>query len=276
MHNNRGYRAGKRRRESHCAASLGAIALIAVAQLRGPSMTYRAPIAEQRFLLRHVVRIDELAGDARFAEATSDLVDAILEGAGQFAEGEFAPLNRIGDETGAKWSPEGVTMPPGFRGAYRAYVEGGWGTLAGPPEFGGQGLPLSLACVVMEDLGSANMGFSLCMMLTPAAVEALKHHGTPEQQQAWLPKLITGEWTGTMNLTEPQAGSDVGALKTRATPAEDGSYKISGTKIFITFGEHDLAENIVHLVLARLPDAPQGTRGISLFLVPKILPDGAR
>jgi alkylation response protein AidB-like acyl-CoA dehydrogenase len=239
-------------------------------------MTYSPPIEEQRFVLRHVVGMDALAGHDVFAEATPDLVDAILEGAGQFAAGEFAPLNRIGDEVGARWSAEGVTLPPGFRQAYRAYVDGGWGTLAGPSDFGGQGLPLSLACVVMEDLGSANMGFSLCMMLTPAAVEALKHHGSPALQQAWLPKLITGEWTGTMNLTESQAGSDVGALKTRAVPAGDGIYKITGQKIFITFGEHDLADNIVHLVLARLPDAPQGTRGISLFLVPKILADGSR
>src|ERR1700712_3277684 len=239
-------------------------------------MTYSPPIEEQRFLLRHVVGMDELAGHGVFAEATPDLVDAILEGAGQFAAGEFAPLNRIGDEVGARWSPDGVTLPPGFKAAYRAYVEGGWGTLAGPAEFGGQGLPLTLACVVMEDLGSANMGFSLCMMLTPAAVEALKHHGSPEQQQAGLPELLTGEWTGTMNLTESQAGSDVGALKTKAVPAGDGSYRITGQKIFITFGEHDLADHIVHLVLARLPGAPQGTRGISLFLVPKILPDGTR
>jgi 3-(methylsulfanyl)propanoyl-CoA dehydrogenase len=169
-----------------------------------------------------------------------------------------------------------VTLPAGFRAAYQAYVEGGWGTLAGPVEHGGQGLPLILATVLMEDLGSANMGFSLVMMLTPGAVESLRHHGSPELQQAWLPKLVTGEYTGTMNLTESQAGSDVGALKTRAAPAGDGSYRITGQKIFITFGEHDLADNIVHLVLARLPDAPQGTRGISLFLVPKILADGTR
>src|SRR3569832_504084 len=174
-------------------------------------MTYTPPVEEQRFLLRHVVGLDALAQHAAFAEATPDLVDAILEGAGQFAAGEFAPLNRIGDKVGALWSTEGETMQAGFKEAYRANVEGGWGTLAGPADHGGQGLPLSLACVVMEDLGSANMGFSLCMMLTPAAVEALKHHGTAAQQQAWLPKLITGEWTGTMNLTEPQAGSDVGA-----------------------------------------------------------------
>ncbi len=239
-------------------------------------MTYAPPVEEQKFLLRHIVGIEELAGHNAFAEASADLVDAIVEGAGQFAAGTFAPLNRIGDSVGARWSPEGVTMPEGFRAAYRAYVEGGWGTLAGPAEQGGQGLPLTLACVVMEDLGSANMGFSLCMMLTPGAVEALRHHGSAALQQAWLPKLITGEWTGTMNLTESQAGSDVGALKTRAVPAVDGTYKITGQKIFITFGEHDLADNIVHLVLARLPDAPAGTRGISLFLVPKILPDGTR
>src|SRR3954469_1906327 len=216
-------------------------------------MTYAPPIDEQRFVLRHVVGMDELAGHPAFAEATPDLVDAILEGAGQFAAGEFAPLNRAGDEVGARWSADGVTLPDGFRAAYRAYVEGGWGTLSGPPEFGGQGLPLSLASVVMEDLGSANMGFSLVMMLTPAAVEALKHHGTPEQQAMWLPKLITGEYSGTMNLTEPQVGRDVGALKTRAEPAADGSWRLFGQKIFITFGEHDLAENIVHLVLARTP-----------------------
>jgi len=239
-------------------------------------MTYTPPVEEQKFLLRHIVGMNELAGHNAFAEATPDLVDAIVEGAGAFAAGAFAPLNRIGDEIGAKWSPEGVTMPPGFKEAYRGYVEGGWGTLAGPPEHGGQGLPLTLASVVMEDLGSANMGFSLIMMLTPGSVESLKHHGSPELQAAWLPKLVTGEWTGTMNLTEPQAGSDVGALKTRAEPVGDGSYRISGTKIFITFGEHDLADNIVHLVLARLPDAPAGTRGISLFLVPKILPDGTK
>jgi alkylation response protein AidB-like acyl-CoA dehydrogenase len=232
-------------------------------------MTYTPPVIEQTFLLKHVVGLDELAGQEGFAEATPDLAAAIVEGAGAFAAGAFAPLNRIGDEVGARWSPEGVTMPPGFREAYTSYVEGGWGTLAGPVEHGGQGLPLALAVVVMEDLGSANMGFSLIMMLTPAAVEALRHHGSAELQQAWLPMLVSGAWNGTMNLTEPQAGSDVGALKTRAVRRDDGSYLIKGQKIFITYGDHDLADNIVHLVLARTPDAPEGTRGISLFLVPK-------
>lgn len=232
-------------------------------------MTYKAPVAEQRFLMQHIVRMDELAGPNAFADATPDVVEAILDGIGQFAEGEFAPLNRIGDQVGAKWTPDGVTLPDGFREAYRAYVEGGWGTLSSPAEFGGQGLPLTLATVVLEDLGSANLAFSLCMMLTPGTVEALKHHGSAELQRTWLPKLVTGEWNGTMNLTEPQAGSDVGALKTRAEPCGDGTYSIKGGKIFITYGEHDLSANIVHLVLARLPDAPAGTRGISLFLVPK-------
>jgi alkylation response protein AidB-like acyl-CoA dehydrogenase len=238
-------------------------------------MTYTPPVADQRFVLKHVVRFDELAAHEAFAEATPDLVDAILEGAGEFAAGEFAPLNRVGDEVGARWSPDGVTLPAGFKEAYRAYVEAGWGTLAGPAEFGGQGLPLTLATVVMEDLGAANMAFSLIMMLTPGAVEALKHHGSDDLKAQWLPKLVTGEWSGTMNLTEPQAGSDVGALKTKAEPVGDGSWRVAGTKIFITFGDHDLTDNIVHLVLARTPGAPAGTRGISLFLVPKILPDGS-
>jgi alkylation response protein AidB-like acyl-CoA dehydrogenase len=239
-------------------------------------MSYAPPTAEQAFVLQHVVRIDELAGHDRFAEATPDLVEAIIEGAGAFAAGEFAPLNRVGDQVGARWSPDGVTMPAGFREAYRAYVEGGWGTLAGPVEHGGQGLPLALATVVMEDLGSANLAFSLCPMLTAGAIEALSHHGSDELKARYLAKLVSGEWTATMNLTEPQAGSDVGALTTRAVPAAHGSWSLSGQKIFITFGEHDLAENIVHLVLARTPDAPPGTRGISLFLVPKLLPDGSR
>ncbi|HEX2764474.1 MAG TPA: acyl-CoA dehydrogenase [Allosphingosinicella sp.] len=239
-------------------------------------MTYTPPVAEQLFVLRHIVDMAALATHDAYSEATPDLVEAIVAGAGEFAAGEFAPLNRVGDETGAKWSPEGVTMPPGFREAYQAYVEGGWGTLAGPSEHGGQGLPLALATVVMEDLGSANMAFSMVTMLSAGAVEALRHHGSDELKARWLPKLVTGEWTGTMNLTEAQAGSDVGALKTRAEPAADGTWRIAGQKIFISFGDHDLAGNILHLVLARTPGAPAGTKGISLFLIPKVLPDGTR
>ena len=238
-------------------------------------MSYTPPTAEQAFVLQHVVRIGELAANGRFAQATPDLVEAILEGVGAFAAGTFAPLNRIGDETGARWSEDGVTMPPGFREAYRAYVEGGWGSLAASVAHGGQGLPLSLATVVLEDLGSANMAFSLCPMLSAGAIEALVHHGSDELKARYLAKLVSGEWTGTMNLTESQAGSDVGALKSRAVPAADGSWSIAGQKIFITYGDHDLSDNILHLVLARTPDAPPGTKGISLFLVPKVLPDGS-
>ena len=238
-------------------------------------MTYTPPIAEQRFVLETVTRIDELAATDRFAAASPDMVDAILEGAGSFAHGEWGPLNWIGDQHRAQWQDGVVTMPPGFRDAYKAYVDGGWGSLDGPESFGGQGLPFALATVVLEDLGTANMAFTLCPMLTVGAIEAIAKHGSDKQRDYYLPKLVSGEWTGTMNLTEPQAGSDVGALRTTATPQADGSYLIKGTKIYITFGEHDLAENIIHLVLARTPGAPAGTKGISLFLVPKIRPDGS-
>jgi 3-(methylthio)propanoyl-CoA dehydrogenase len=237
-------------------------------------MTYTAPIAEQRFVLETVSRIDELAGHNAFAAATPDLIDAILDGAGAFAEGVWAPTNRVGDTQNPKLADGKVTMPPGFKEAYQGFIDGGWNTLNCPEAFGGQGLPFAMQFVVLEDLGSANMGFTLCPILTSGAIEALAAHGSPEQQAMYLPKLISGEFTGTMNLTEPQAGSDVGALRTTAEPALDGSYRIKGTKIYITFGEHDLAENIVHLVLARTPGAPAGTKGISLFLVPKVLPDG--
>ncbi|MCK9543488.1 MAG: acyl-CoA dehydrogenase [Novosphingobium sp.] len=225
-------------------------------------MTFTPAAIEQRFVLDHIAGIADLGVDG-------DIVDAVLEGAGAFAAGEWAPLDRIGDTVGAKWTPQGVVMPDGFAAAYRGYVEGGWGTIGSPRAFGGQGLPVTLATAVLETLGSANMGFALCPTLTVGAVEALMHHGTPRQQAAWLPRLATGEWTGTMNLTEPQAGSDVGALKARAAPRGDGTWSITGTKIFISFGDHDMAGNIVHLVLARTPDAPPGTKGISLFLVPK-------
>jgi alkylation response protein AidB-like acyl-CoA dehydrogenase len=220
--------------------------------------------AEQRFVLDHIVGIGELS-----EEATPDMVDAVLEGAGQFAVGEWAPLERLGDEAGPKWTPEGVKMPAGFADAYKAYVDGGWGTIGSPPAYGGQGLPVSLSIAVLETLGSANMGFALAPILTVGAIESLMHHGTPAQQDAYLPHLATGAWTGTMNLTEPQAGSDVGALRSTATPRGDGTFLVKGTKIFISFGDHDMADNIVHLVLARTPGAPPGTKGISLFLVPK-------
>ncbi|MES3091049.1 acyl-CoA dehydrogenase [Sphingomonas aerolata] len=232
-------------------------------------MAFTPATTEQRFVLDHVVRIGELAATDRFAAASDDVVDAVLEGVGQFAAGEWAPLNRAGDTVGAKWTPDGVVMPDGFAQAYKDYVEGGWGTIGVEEEWGGQGLPFAIQTAVLDTLGSANMGFALCPTLTVGAIEALAHHGSPEQQALYLPHLATGEWTGTMNLTEPQAGSDVGALRATATPLGDGKWSIKGTKIYISFGDHDMAPNIVHLVLARTPGAPAGTKGISLFLVPK-------
>ncbi len=231
-------------------------------------MTYTAPVAEQRFVLETIADLAALGVDA-------DTAEAILTESAKLADTVFAPLNHPGDKAGAKWNDGVVTLPAGFKDAYAQYVEGGWGTLGAAEAHGGQGLPFVLASAVQEQLTSANMAFSLCMMLTQGAIEALQAHGSPEQQRDYLTKLITGEWTGTMNLTEPQAGSDVGALRAKAEAVGDGSYRIAGSKIFITWGEHDVADNIVHLVLARLPDAPAGTRGISLFLVPKILPDGS-
>ena len=225
-------------------------------------MPFTPAVAEQRFVLENIAKVADLGVDG-------DILDAVLEGAGAFAAGEWAPLDRIGDTVGPKWSEDGVTMPDGFVAAYKAYVEGGWGTIGSPEAFGGQGMPFVLAAAVLETLGTANMGFALAPTLTVGAIEALLHHGSPEQQALYLPKLSTGEWTGTMNLTEPQAGSDVGALRSRATPRGDGTFNIVGTKIYISFGDHDMADNIVHLVLARTPDAPAGTKGLSLFLVPK-------
>ena len=236
-------------------------------------MSYSPPTQEQVFALRHSAGIDELAQSERFAAASPDMVEAIVEGIGAFAAGEFAPLCRIGDTEGARLADGGVRLPAGYAEAYRAYVEQGWNAVAGPEEFGGQGLPFSLAVCVLENLGAANMGFSLLPMLTVGAIEALEKHGSEAQKELYLAKLVSGEWPGTMNLTEPQAGSDVGALRSTATPIAEGEhagkYRIKGTKIFITWGEHELAENIIHLVLARTPGAPAGSRGISLFIVPR-------
>lgn len=234
-------------------------------------MTYTPPTAEQLFVLDHIARIDAMAAHERFAAATPDMVAAIANGVGEFAAEVYAPLNRVGDTHPPRWDNGTVTMPPGFRDAYQAYVAAGWGSIDGPVAYGGMGLPFTLAGLVTETLGTADMGFGLISLLTPGAIHALIGHGSEEQRQRWLPKLISGEWNGTMNLTEPQAGSDVGALRATAEPLNDGSglYRIKGQKIYITFGEHDLTDNIVHLVLARTPGAPEGTRGISLFVVPK-------
>ncbi len=238
-------------------------------------MTYNPPTAEQVFALRVSAGIDELAKHARFAAASPDMVEAIVDGVGQFAAGKWAPLSRIGDSQGARLIDGKVQLPEGYAEAYRAYVEQGWNAISGPEHFGGQGLPFSLAVCVLENLGAANMGFSLLPMLTVGAIEAIEQHGSEDQKATYLAKLVSGEWPGTMNLTEPQAGSDVGALRTSATPIiageNVGKYLIKGTKIFITWGEHELADNIVHLVLARTPGAPAGTRGISLFIVPRFV-----
>lgn len=241
-------------------------------------MTYTPPTTEQLFVLRHIARISDMAAHERFAAASPDMVEAIAHGIGEFAAEVFAPLNRIGDVHNPKWQDGNVIMPPGFKAAYQAFVDAGWGSIDGPEAYGGQGLPFTLATLVIEALGSADMGFTLISILTPGAIHALMAYGTEEQRATWLPKLVSGAWNGTMNLTEPGAGSDVGALRTTAQRVTEGEhaglYKIRGQKIFITFGEHDLTDNIVHLVLARTPGAPEGTRGISLFLVPKYRLDG--
>ncbi|MCG2839921.1 acyl-CoA dehydrogenase [Sandaracinobacter sp. RS1-74] len=234
-------------------------------------MTYTPPVAEQRFVLETIARFDELAGLPPFGAATADLLEAVLTEAGKLAANVFAPLNTVGDREGARAADGVVQTPQGFKAAYDAYAEGGWIGLGASPDHGGQGLPFALASAVQEQITSANMAFSLCPMLTLGAIEALQAHASPEQQKLYLQPLVEGRWTGTMNLTEPQAGSDVGALRSTATPAGDGSWRLKGQKIFITWGEHDLTENIVHLVLARTPDAPAGTKGISLFIVPKYL-----
>jgi len=232
---------------------------------------YRAPIDDIRFTLEHVVPLATLTAEPAFAHADPDLVAGMLEEAGRFAEEAVAPTNRDGDREGARLVDGGVVTPASFSGAYQRYVEAGWGTVQHPEAFGGGGLPLLVATAVKELITSANMAFSLNPLLTTGAVHLLTHHGSPEQQARYLPRMVTGEWSGTMNLTEPQAGSDVGAVTARAEPVGDGTYRIFGQKIYITYGDHDLTEQIVHLVLARLPDAPPGTKGISLFIVPKRL-----
>ncbi|MBE7184870.1 MAG: acyl-CoA dehydrogenase [Methylobacterium mesophilicum] len=225
---------------------------------------YRAPVEEMVFTLRHIAGTRDDALDP-------DILNAVLEEASRFASNEMAPLAESGDRQGPKLENGAVTMPDGWKELYAHWREGGWGGVMAPEPLGGQGLPVTVAMAVHEMWNSASMSFGLCPMLTSGAVEALAHHASPELQALYLPKLVAGEWTGTMNLTEPQAGSDVGALTTRAVDEGDGTYRIFGQKIFITYGEHDLTENIIHLVLARIEGAPAGTKGISLFLVPKFL-----
>ncbi|ASJ75501.1 acyl-CoA dehydrogenase [Granulosicoccus antarcticus] len=233
-------------------------------------MTYTAPVKDIAFVLNHVVDLAGLAKLEGFEDATPDLIAAILEESAKFTADVLAPLNWSGDQQGSQWQDGEVTTPDGWRDAYNQFIESGWGSLAFPPEFGGQGLPMTVAAAVQEMWHSANMSFGLCPLLTQGAVDAIEHHASEELRQRYLPKMVEGVWSGTMNLTEPQAGSDLAAVRTKAEPAGD-HYLVSGQKIYITYGEHDLTENIIHLVLARLPDAPAGVKGISLFIVPKFL-----
>ena len=216
-------------------------------------MTYKAPLAEQAFVLETIADLPGLGRYPQYAALADGIMSSILDEGARLTEGVFAPLNKLGDEEGARWSPEAVRHPPGFAEAYKTYVEGGWGSLSADPDFGGQGLPFTVALAFGEQLASSNMAFSLCMLLSAGAVEAINTHASQALKAQYLLKLISGEWTGTMNLTEPQAGSDVGALRSAATPASDGSWRIKGSKIFITWGDHEMAENIIHLVLARTP-----------------------
>ena len=233
---------------------------------------FRPPVADLTFALEHVVGYDEVAQLPGFEHADRDTVVEILSEVGDFVAELVAPTNRAGDLEGSRLNPDGtVTTPTGFKEAYAAFVEAGWGSVPLPEEFGGGGFPRSIGLAIQERTTTANMAFALAPLLTQGAIEALLNYGTDEQKQQSLPKMVTGEWAGTMNLTEPHAGSDVGALTTKAVKRDDGTYAISGQKIFITFGDHDLSEQIVHLVLARTPDAPAGTRGISCFIVPKFL-----
>ena len=239
-------------------------------------MTYRAPVDELRFTLIEVAAVDVLKATGAFPDFTDDITLAILEEAAKLANDVLAPLNKTGDAEHCKLDNGVVTTPTGFRQAYAKFVEGGWQGLQFPTKVGGMGLPRALGVATLEMVQSANMAFGLGPMLTYGAIEVLLVHGTDAQREAYLPKLLNGEWSATMNLTEPQAGSDVGALRTKAEPNGDGSWAVSGQKIFITWGEHDCADNILHLVLARTPDSPAGTKGLSLFIVPKILDDGSR
>jgi acyl-CoA dehydrogenase len=234
-------------------------------------MSYRAPVADMLFTMRHVAGLDRALEDGIFPDLSLDLVEAILGEAGKFANDVLAPLNAVGDKHGTPLKDGRITMPPGWKEAYTSWAQAGWNALPANPDYGGQGLPAILNSACIEMWNAANMAFALGPLLTCGAIEALNVHATQELKDIYLARLISGEWMGTMNLTEPQAGSDLNALRAKAEKQADGSYRITGQKIYITYGEHDLTDNIIHLVLARLPDAPPGTRGISLFIVPKFL-----
>ena len=238
-------------------------------------MSFRAPARDLAFALTEVAGIDAVAATGAFPDFDREIMDAVLEAAANLADDVLAPINREGDRVGARFENGQVISAPGSREAYRAFAEGGWNGLAADPAYGGQGLPRALSLAVFEMMHAANMAFALCPTLTQGAIEALQVHGSEAQKALYLPRLISGEWPGTMNLTEPQAGTDLALLRTRAEPDGQGGWKLFGEKIFITWGDHDCADNIVHLVLARLPDAPEGVRGISLFLATKRKTDAA-
>ncbi|MDP5350189.1 MAG: acyl-CoA dehydrogenase [Paracoccaceae bacterium] len=238
-------------------------------------MTYRAPVEEFRFIFNHVADFDRVVGTARFADATADVTDAILIEAGKLCEDKLAPLQRTGDLHPARLENGKVRTTPGFAEAYAAVAEGGWVSIAASPAFGGMGLPMTVTTAVNEMMSGACLSLQLNPLMTQGQIEALEHHASDAIKALYLPKLVTGEWCGTMNLTEPQAGSDVGALTTKAVPNGDGTYAITGQKIYISWGDNDFSANVCHLVLARLPDGKPGTKGISLFLVPKLIPDAS-
>jgi len=239
-------------------------------------MSYRAPVADQLFVMKELAGLDAVSRLPGFEEAGLDTAQAVLEECARFNEQVVAPLDRAGDTEPSTWHDGRVSTTPGFKAAFEQFAQGGWQGLQHPTQFGGQGLPKTIGAACTEILNSANLSFALCPLLTDGAIEALLTAGSPQQQQQFIPKMVSGEWTGTMNLTEPQAGSDLSLVRTRAEPQPDGSFKIFGTKIFITYGEHDMADNIVHLVLARVAGAPEGVKGISLFVCPKVLADGTR
>jgi alkylation response protein AidB-like acyl-CoA dehydrogenase len=239
-------------------------------------MSYRAPVADIAFALKHAAGLKTALAEGLYGDLDEETVDSVLAEAGRFATDVIAPLNRIGDKHGTPFKDGKVTTPPGWKEAYTAWAAAGWNGLAAPAAWGGQELPHAVNAACVEMWNSASMAFGIGPVLTMAAIDALAAYGSDQLKAGYLGKLISGEWMGTMQLTEPQAGSDVGALRTRAARAGDGTYRITGSKIFITYGEHDLTDNIIHFVLARLPDAPPGTKGISLFLIPKFMPDGTR
>ncbi|MEY4139121.1 MAG: hypothetical protein RLZZ371_1303, partial [Pseudomonadota bacterium] len=234
-------------------------------------MSYTAPVKDMLFNIQHLAGIDQIAQLPGMEDAGFETAQAVLEESAKYCQDVLAPLNWEGDKNPSSWKDGVVTATPGFKEAFAKYTEAGWQGLQHPAEFGGQGLPKTIGSAVYEMLNAANLSFSLCPILTDGAIEALLTAGSPELNAIYLEKLVSGQWTGTMNLTEPQAGSDLAAVRSRAEPQADGSYKVFGTKIFITWGEHDMAENIIHLVLARVTGAPEGVKGISLFVVPKFM-----